>query len=98
MSTLTFRRISCAFATRGADPVIGWIAVAGPERGRDVNGEPITNYDIEQRIKLTQLSTQKASSRQEVIDELINEKVKIKEGQEVQRRSGASRSMVPSRT
>jgi peptidyl-prolyl cis-trans isomerase SurA len=45
-----------------------------------VNGEPITNYDIEQRIKLTQLSTQKAPSRQEVIDELINEKVKIKEG------------------
>jgi peptidyl-prolyl cis-trans isomerase SurA len=45
-----------------------------------VNGEPITNYDIEQRIKLTQLSTQKAPSRQEVLDELINEKVKIKEG------------------
>jgi peptidyl-prolyl cis-trans isomerase SurA len=45
-----------------------------------VNGEPITNYDIEQRIKLTQLSSQKAPSRQEVLDELINEKVKIKEG------------------
>jgi peptidyl-prolyl cis-trans isomerase SurA len=45
-----------------------------------VNGEPITNYDIEQRIKLTQLSSQKVPSRQEVLDELINEKVKIKEG------------------
>jgi peptidyl-prolyl cis-trans isomerase SurA len=45
-----------------------------------VNGEPITNYDIEQRIKLTQLSSQKAPSRQEVLDELINEKVKVKEG------------------
>jgi peptidyl-prolyl cis-trans isomerase SurA len=43
-----------------------------------VNGEPITNYDIEQRSKLNALS-HKASTRQQVIDELIEEKVKIKE-------------------
>jgi len=45
-----------------------------------VNGEPITNYDIEQRSKLTFLSTHKAPDRKEVISELIDEKVKIKEG------------------
>src|SRR5207248_5519174 len=45
-----------------------------------VNGEPITNYDIEQRSKLTFLTTHKPASRQQVIDELIEEKVKIKEG------------------
>jgi peptidyl-prolyl cis-trans isomerase SurA len=45
-----------------------------------VNGEPITNYDIEQRSKLDFLSTHKQPSRQEVINELIDEKVKIKEG------------------
>jgi peptidyl-prolyl cis-trans isomerase SurA len=45
-----------------------------------VNGEPITNYDIEQRSKLNFLTTHKPASRQEVIDELIDEKVKIKEG------------------
>lgn len=45
-----------------------------------VNGEPITNYDIEQRTKLTQLSSPKVPTRQEVIDELVNEKLKIKEG------------------
>lgn len=45
-----------------------------------VNGEAITNFDIEQRTKLTMLSTQKTPTRQDVIDELINEKVKIKEG------------------
>jgi peptidyl-prolyl cis-trans isomerase SurA len=44
-----------------------------------VNGEPITNYDIEQRSKLNVLSTHKPAVRQEVIDELIDEKVKIKE-------------------
>src|SRR5882724_960033 len=45
-----------------------------------VNGEPITNYDIEQRSKLTVLTTRKPAVRQDVIDELIDEKVKIKEG------------------
>ncbi len=44
-----------------------------------VNGEPITNYDIEQRSKLNFLTTHKPADRQEVIDELIDEKVKIKE-------------------
>ena len=45
-----------------------------------VNGEPITNFDIEQRTKLTALTTHKQPARQDVINELINEKVKIKEG------------------
>lgn len=45
-----------------------------------VNGEPITAYDIEQRTKLTTISVHKTPTRQEVIDDLINEKVKIKEG------------------
>lgn len=45
-----------------------------------VNGEPITNYDIEQRSKLHFLTTRKPPVRQVVIDELVDEKVKIKEG------------------
>src|SRR6266480_6634209 len=45
-----------------------------------VNGEPITEYDIEQRSKLDFISTHKQPARQDVIDELIDEKVKIKEG------------------
>jgi peptidyl-prolyl cis-trans isomerase SurA len=44
-----------------------------------VNGEPITALDIEQRSKLVELSTHKAPARQEVIDELINEKLKVRE-------------------
>lgn len=44
-----------------------------------VNGEPITSYDIDQRSKLTVLSTKKSATRQQVLDELIDEKVKIKE-------------------
>lgn len=46
-----------------------------------VNGQPITAFDIEQRTKLIMLSNGgKAPNRQEVIDELINDHVKIKEG------------------
>jgi peptidyl-prolyl cis-trans isomerase SurA len=41
-----------------------------------VNGDPITNFDIEQRSKLLQVSMQKAPARQDVIEELINEKLK----------------------
>ncbi|WP_417021253.1 SurA N-terminal domain-containing protein [Bradyrhizobium algeriense] len=44
-----------------------------------VGGEPITSLDIEQRTKLIFLTTRKPAPKQEVIDELINEKVKIKE-------------------
>jgi peptidyl-prolyl cis-trans isomerase SurA len=44
-----------------------------------VNGEPITALDIEQRSKLNQLSTHKVPPRQEVLDELIAEILKVKE-------------------
>jgi peptidyl-prolyl cis-trans isomerase SurA len=44
-----------------------------------VNGEPITNLDIEQRTKLNALATHKMASRDDTLKELIDEKVKIKE-------------------
>ena len=42
-----------------------------------VNGEPITVVDIAQRTRLIQLSTQKAPPRQEVLEELIDDKLKV---------------------
>lgn len=46
-----------------------------------VNGDPITNFDIEQRVKLLQLSNPaKPPTRSEALEELINDRVKIKEG------------------
>jgi peptidyl-prolyl cis-trans isomerase SurA len=44
-----------------------------------VGGEPITTLDIEQRSKLNFLTTRKQASRQEVLNELTDEKVKVKE-------------------
>ncbi|MBR0844252.1 peptidylprolyl isomerase [Bradyrhizobium liaoningense] len=59
-------------------------ALPAPSRAQNivvmVNGDPITDFDIEQRSKLDQLTTQKTPSRQDVINELIDDKVKIKEG------------------
>jgi peptidyl-prolyl cis-trans isomerase SurA len=41
------------------------------------NGSPITAYDIDQRTKLIFTSTHKAPTRQEVIQELIDDRIKI---------------------
>jgi len=72
----TFRGLLvCAILALGATP-----AAAAPAPAQlvavIVNGDPITNFDIEQRTKLMQLGGQKAS-RSEVIEDLINEKLKI---------------------
>jgi peptidyl-prolyl cis-trans isomerase SurA len=46
-----------------------------------VNGEPITQLDIDQRGKLIEAfsPTHKAPTRQEALDELIDERLKIRE-------------------
>jgi peptidyl-prolyl cis-trans isomerase SurA len=44
-----------------------------------VNGSPITTYDIEQRSKFMQISTQKTPGRQEILDTLIEERIKVQE-------------------
>jgi peptidyl-prolyl cis-trans isomerase SurA len=45
-----------------------------------VNGEPITAVDLAQRTKLITTSSRKAPSRQEVLDELIDEQLKLQTG------------------
>jgi peptidyl-prolyl cis-trans isomerase SurA len=64
---------------------MAFILVAGfPAHAQQVacmiNGDPITNFDIEQRSKLMMLSTHKMPDRQQVLNELIDEKVKLREG------------------
>jgi peptidyl-prolyl cis-trans isomerase SurA len=45
-----------------------------------VNGDPITALDVEQRIKFTQLTAHKSPARADVINELIDEKLMVREG------------------
>ena len=46
-----------------------------------VNGAPITTYDIDQRTRFNMLATHKSQTRQEVIQELIDEKLKVQIGE-----------------
>jgi peptidyl-prolyl cis-trans isomerase SurA len=59
------------------------MACAAPSHAQSVacmiNGDPITNFDIEQRSKLIFLTTHKPAERQQVVNELTDEKLKIKE-------------------
>ena len=80
--TRTFRSLLTA-----AVLMLGLSALATVARAQQVvvivNGEPITALDIEQRAKLDQLSTHKVATRQEVLDELINEKLKVREAKKL---------------
>jgi peptidyl-prolyl cis-trans isomerase SurA len=70
----SFRRwvASAAFAAAVAFPaaVFAQVVVVA-------NGSPITAYDIEQRIKLIATSTHKTPTRQEIIQDLIDDRIKI---------------------
>lgn len=44
-----------------------------------VNGQPITNLDVEHRAKFLQLSTKKVPSRKETLDSLIDEILEVNE-------------------
>ena len=74
---------SLRLSTLLAAMLLAAIGCAAPARAQTVvvmvNGEPITNMDIEQRSKLIQMTTHKVPTRQDVINELIDEKVKIRE-------------------
>jgi peptidyl-prolyl cis-trans isomerase SurA len=83
MMTTTFSRHILALAV-GTVAAIALLAGISPLHAQTVvvmvNGDPITDFDIEQRSKLDFLSSHKTTSRQDVLNELIDDKVKIKEG------------------
>jgi peptidyl-prolyl cis-trans isomerase SurA len=81
MTTKFFHRLSpLLLGYAAALAVMAW---ASPTHAQSVaimvNGDPITTFDIEQRSKLNVLSTRKPADRQQVINELVDEKLKIKE-------------------
>lgn len=72
LTVLALIAIAAVSATAGIAPARAQSVAAM------VNGEPITNFDIDQRTRLMALSNQR-SSRKEVLEELIDEKLKIRE-------------------
>ena len=59
------------------------LATSSPGRAQEIvatlYGEPITTLDIEQRTKFIEMVTNKTPTRQQVIDELTKEKLKVRE-------------------
>jgi peptidyl-prolyl cis-trans isomerase SurA len=78
MSCLPFRSKTLTWMTGAC---AGMLLACGAAQAQQVvltvNGDPITTFDIEQRSRLLLLTTRKQSSRAEVIDDLINDKVKV---------------------
>jgi peptidyl-prolyl cis-trans isomerase SurA len=89
MSLSNSRRLSQAVLAAGLLLICGAAPLRAQAVAVMVNGEAITNFDIEQRMKLSGLSGQQVT-RQSVIEDLINEKVKIKEGKKFSVDPGAS--------
>jgi peptidyl-prolyl cis-trans isomerase SurA len=84
MRISTLSRLTLPLCLVGAVLVIvtaGFTRPAAAQVVVIVNGDPITAYDVEQRTKFNQLATRKTPSRKDVIDELIDEKLKIQVGQ-----------------
>jgi peptidyl-prolyl cis-trans isomerase SurA len=71
----TFVAVACVLAAMAASNLARAQQVA-----LIVNGDVITTYDIEQRMKFVQLSTRKPAVRDEVVDDLIDEKLKVQIG------------------
>ena len=83
MPEIELKRRTCRIWLAGAAIVAGLIAPAlAPTMARAqvvviANGSPITELDIYQRTKLMASANQKAPTRQEVIKELIDDRLKI---------------------
>jgi peptidyl-prolyl cis-trans isomerase SurA len=75
ISFSTCRRCIAIVATIAA--LMLWHAQARAQVVVVVNGEPITAYDVDQRQRLMQLGTQKVPTRQDVLNELIDDKLKV---------------------
>ena len=82
-SFTTWRKLVTAIILVFGAPMVLATAANAQQVVVIVNGDPITALDIDQRTKLIQLSTHKAPTRQEVLDELINEKLKVREAKKL---------------
>jgi peptidyl-prolyl cis-trans isomerase SurA len=76
MLTTRFMKVSC-FAAAFVGALMIQHGAMAQTVVVTVNGEPITNFDVDQRSKLIQLTSRKTPPRHEVIDDLINDKIKV---------------------
>jgi peptidyl-prolyl cis-trans isomerase SurA len=81
---ISFARSRTFFARAGFAAALVLLAFGSTRASAQVvvmvNGSPVTAFDIDQRTKFNRLTTRKTQSRQEVIEQLIEEKLKISAG------------------
>jgi peptidyl-prolyl cis-trans isomerase SurA len=77
MHAAAARRIAAAAFALALVPAVPPRAALAQKVAVIVNGAPITTYDIEQRSRFTTLATHKTPSREEIIEQLIDEKLKV---------------------
>jgi peptidyl-prolyl cis-trans isomerase SurA len=70
-------RSRLAAAALAATIAASWHGTAHAQLAALVNGDPITVFDITQRMRLTEISTHKQQTREEALNELIDEKLKL---------------------
>ena len=82
--SMTFLERRCALPAGLTLVVAAHLVYATPACAQQivarVNGEPITAVDLAQRTRLIQSSTHKVPTRQEALDELIDEQLKLQTG------------------
>jgi peptidyl-prolyl cis-trans isomerase SurA len=76
----TARRFLVALAAAAAGIAVLPFPAAAQQVAVVVNGAPITTYDIDQRVRFDTLASHKPPVRQDVIQELIDEKLKVQVG------------------
>jgi peptidyl-prolyl cis-trans isomerase SurA len=77
MHAAAARRIAAVAFALALVPAVPPRAALAQKVAVIVNGAPITTYDIEQRSRFTTLATHKTPSREEIIEQLIDEKLKV---------------------
>ena len=70
-------RLAAALVLALAFAPMSWSAASAQQVVVVVNGEPITAVDIARRTRLLQLSGNKSPNQKDVVDELVDEKLKL---------------------
>jgi peptidyl-prolyl cis-trans isomerase SurA len=80
MRSSKFHAVALAALVAGAAPILSPTKVLAQGAVVSVNGEPITDRDINQRMRINQLLYRKPTSRPAALEEIINDRVKLAEG------------------
>lgn len=80
---MTFRPLKLTFVLPAA---LALSLLAAPANAQQIaafiNGEPVTSFDVEQRMKINAASG-KRGSRQDALNDLVDDKIKIAEGRRI---------------